>query len=95
MLLTRKVGLQRIQLSRRAGLRRIWLTQKTGLCKTHGARNWKKEKVLLQAKGQLHGGAQGVLPKHKNADCKTCVNESCPRKKKRKSRNIRLTIYGP
>jgi hypothetical protein len=27
-----------------------------------GARNWKKEKVLLHAKCQLHGGAQGVLP---------------------------------
>jgi hypothetical protein len=26
--------------------------------------------VLLQAKGQLHSGAQGVLPRHKNADCK-------------------------
>jgi hypothetical protein len=25
---------------------------------------------MLQAKGQLHGGAQGVLPRHKNADCK-------------------------
>jgi hypothetical protein len=30
-----------------------------------GARNQKKGKVLLQAKGQLHGGAQGVLPRHK------------------------------
>jgi hypothetical protein len=35
-----------------------------------GARNRKKENVLLQAKGHLHGGAQGVLPRHKNTDCK-------------------------
>jgi hypothetical protein len=42
--------------------------------------NQKKGKVLLQAKGQLHDGAQGVLPRHKNADCKRCVKESWPRK---------------
>jgi hypothetical protein len=30
-----------------------------------GARNQKKENVLLQAKGQLHGGTQVVLPRHK------------------------------
>jgi hypothetical protein len=36
--------------------------------------------VLLQAKGQLHGGAQGVLPRHKNTDCKRCVKDSWPRK---------------
>jgi hypothetical protein len=59
-----------------------------------GARNWKKKKVLLQAKGQLHGGAQGVLPRHKNADCKRCVKESWPRKKKRKSGIIVIIIYG-
>jgi ribosomal protein L37E len=28
---------------------------------------------------------QGVLPRHKNTDCKRCVKESWPRKKKRKS----------
>jgi hypothetical protein len=60
-----------------------------------GARNRQKEKVLLQAKGYLHGGAQGVLPKHKNADCKRCVHESWPRKKNRKSGIIGLTVYGP
>jgi hypothetical protein len=59
-----------------------------------GARNKKEEKVLLQGKGQLHGGAQGVLPRHKNADCKRCIKESWLRKKKRKSRIICLTIYG-
>jgi hypothetical protein len=60
-----------------------------------GGRNQKKEEVLLQVKGQLHGGAQGVLPIHKNADCKRCVKESWPRKKKRKSMTIGLTIYDP
>jgi hypothetical protein len=66
--LTRKAGLQRIRLIRKAGLRKIWLAWKTGLCKTRGAGNRKKKKVLLQTKGQLHGGAQGELPRHKNAD---------------------------
>jgi hypothetical protein len=65
-----------------ARLRKIQLTWKTGLCKTRGAENRKKEKVLLRAKGQLHGGAQGVLPRHKNADCKRFIKESWPRKKK-------------
>jgi hypothetical protein len=52
--------------------------------------------VLLQAKGKLHGGAQGVLPGHKNADCKRCVKKSWPRKKKkRKSGTIGLTVYDP
>jgi hypothetical protein len=37
--------------------------------------------VLVQAKGQLHGGAQGVLPRHKNTDSKRCIKESWPRKK--------------
>jgi hypothetical protein len=60
-----------------------------------GAGNQKKEKELLQAKGQLHGRAQGVLPRHKNADCKRCVKESWPRKKKRKSGTIGLTVYDP
>jgi hypothetical protein len=60
-----------------------------------GAGNRKKEKVLLRAKGQLYGGAQGVLPRHKNADCKRCVKESGPRKKKKKSETIGLIVYGP
>jgi hypothetical protein len=47
-----------------------------------GARNKKEEKVLLQGKGQLHGGAQGVLPRHKNADCKRCIKESWLRKRR-------------
>jgi hypothetical protein len=77
-----------------------WVTEnsantETGLCKTRGEGSWKKENVLLQAKGQLHGGAQGVLPIHKNADYKRCAKESWPRKKKRKSGTIDLTIYNP
>jgi hypothetical protein len=60
-----------------------------------GAGNRKNEKVLLQAKGQLHSDAQGVLPRHKNTDCKRCIKESWLRKKKRKSGNIGLTVYGP
>jgi hypothetical protein len=60
-----------------------------------GARNRKKEKVLIQAKGHLHGGAQGILPRHKNAYCKRCIKESWPREKKRKSGIIGLTVYGP
>jgi hypothetical protein len=55
-----------------------------------GVRNQKKENVLLQAKGQLHGGGQEVLPRHKNADCKRCVEENWPRRKKRKSGTIGL-----
>jgi hypothetical protein len=51
--------------------------------------------VLLQAKDQLHGGARRVLPRHKNTDCKRSIKESWPRKKKRKSGIIGLTVYGP
>jgi hypothetical protein len=93
--LTRKAGLHRIWLTRKTGLWKIRLTWKIGLCKTRGAVNQKKEKVLLQAKGQLDAGAQGVLPRHKNAECKRCVKEGWPRKMKRKSRTIGLTVYGP
>jgi hypothetical protein len=50
--------------------------------------------VLVQAKGQLQGGAQGVIPKHKNIDSKRCVKDSWPRKKKSKSGIIGLTISG-
>jgi hypothetical protein len=50
---------------------------------------------MLQAKGQLHGGAQGVLPRYKNANWKRYVKESWLRKKKRKRGTIGLTIYDP
>jgi hypothetical protein len=60
-----------------------------------GAGNRRKEKVLLQAKGQLHGGAQGVLPRHRNVDYKRCVKESWSRKNKRKSGTIGLTVFVP
>jgi hypothetical protein len=66
-----------------------WVMQDLGVGKQ------KKGKVLLQAKGQLHGGAQRVLPRHKNAICKRCAKESWPRKKKRKSGTIGLIVYGP
>jgi hypothetical protein len=58
-----------------------------------GAGNRMKEKVLLQPNGQLHGCAQGVLPRHKNAGYKRCVKESWLRKKKRKSWTVGLTVY--
>jgi hypothetical protein len=92
--LTWKVGLHRIRLTQKFGLHRIRLTRKTELCKTQGIGNQKKEKVLLQAKCQQHGGVQGVLPRQKNVDCKRCIKESWSRKKKRKSGIIGLTIYG-
>jgi hypothetical protein len=60
-----------------------------------GGRKPEEKRVFLQAKGQLHGGAQGVFPGHKNADCKRCVKESWPRKKKKKSGTIGLTVYNP
>jgi hypothetical protein len=93
--LTRKTWLRRTRLTQKEGLWEIQLTRKTELCMTQEAGNRKKERVLLQAKGQLHSGAQGVLPRHKNADCKRCVKESWLRKKKKKSRTIGLTVYGP
>jgi hypothetical protein len=52
------------------------------------------KKVLLQAKGQLHGGAKEVLPRHKNVDCKRRVKENWPRKKK-KNGTIGLIVYDP
>jgi hypothetical protein len=52
------------------------------------------EKVLLQAKVQLRGGAKEVLPRHKNVDCKKCVKESWPRKKE-KSETTGLIGYDP
>jgi hypothetical protein len=66
-----------------------WVIQDSGGKKT------KKEKLLLQSKGQLHGGVQGVLPRHKNANYKRCIKESWPREKKRKSGTIGLTVYSP
>jgi hypothetical protein len=68
-----------------------WVMQDSG----GGAGKQKKEKVLLQAKGQFHSGAHEVLPRHKNIECKRCVNKSWLRKKKRKSGTIGFTVYGP
>jgi hypothetical protein len=61
--LTWKAGLRRSRLTRKVGLWKIRLSQKTGLCKTEEVGNWKKERVLLQAKGQLHGGAPRSIAK--------------------------------
>jgi hypothetical protein len=93
--LTWKARLWISRLTQNAGLWKIQLTQKTGLCKTQEEGNRKKERVLLQGKGQHHGGAQGVLPGHKNTYFKRCIKESWPKKKKKKSGTIGLTIYGP
>jgi hypothetical protein len=51
--------------------------------------------VLLQEKGQLHDGAQEVLPRHKDVDYKRCIREGWLRKKKRKSETIGVSVYGP
>jgi hypothetical protein len=47
-----------------------WVTEnfvdtKNWVIQDSGGKKPKKEKVLLQSKGQLHGGVQGVLPRHK------------------------------
>jgi hypothetical protein len=70
------------------------LTQKTRLHRTRGVENQKKEKVLLQAKNQLHSGAQGVLPRHKGADYIRCVKMSW-RRRRRNNGTIGLNVYGP
>jgi hypothetical protein len=94
--LIRKAEPWKIWLTQKVGLRKNWLTRKTGLYRTRGARNKKKEKVLLQAKGQLHGGAQGVLPRHKKHILQNMrQRELAERKKYRKSGTIGLTVYGP
>jgi hypothetical protein len=77
-----------------------WVTEnfvdtKNWVIQDSGGKKPKKEKVLLQSKGQLHGGVQGVLPRHKNTNCKRCIKESWARKKKRKSGTIGLTVYSP
>jgi hypothetical protein len=68
----------------RAGLQ-TWnntqLTQKTDLHRTRGAKNQKKEKALLQGRNQLHGGAQGVLPRHKGADYRRYIKRSWRRRR--------------
>jgi hypothetical protein len=38
---------------------------------------------------------KGYYQDTKNADCKRCIKESWPRKKKRKSGTIGLTVYDP
>jgi hypothetical protein len=69
-------------------------TQKTRLHRTQGAEKQKKEKVLLQARNQLHGGAQGVLPRHKGIEYRRCVKRSW-RRRRRNNMIIGLTVYSP
>jgi hypothetical protein len=59
-----------------------------------GAENQKKEKVLLQARNQMHGGAQGVLPRHKGIDYRRCFKRNWQRRR-RNNGTMGLTIYGP
>jgi hypothetical protein len=51
--------------------------------------------VLLQARNQLHGGAQGVLPGHRGANYRRCIKRSWRRRRRRNNGTIGLTIYSP
>jgi hypothetical protein len=85
--LTWKVGLHRIRLTQKFGLHRIRLTRKTELCKTQGTGNQKKEKVLLQAKCQQHGGVQGVLPRQKKCRLQKMHQRELVKKKEEEERH--------
>jgi hypothetical protein len=50
--------------------------------------------VLLQARNQMHGGAQGVLPRHKGIDYRRCFKRNWQRRR-RNNGTMGLTIYGP
>jgi hypothetical protein len=52
-----------------------------------GVGNQKKEKVLLQAKGQLHGAAQGVLPRHKQCRLQKMHQRELAEKKEEEERD--------
>jgi hypothetical protein len=51
----------------------------------------KKLRVLLPAKGQLHSGDRGVLPRHRGAGCRRCVKESWLRRGKKSNEISGLT----
>jgi hypothetical protein len=51
-----------------------------GLLGLRQAEIFKKLRVLLTAKGQLHDGARGVLQRHRGVGCRGCVKESCLRR---------------
>jgi hypothetical protein len=68
MLLTQKAGLWRNN-STESRIIENSANTKNWLCKTRGGKK-------PEEGSQLHGGAQGVLSRHKNADCKSCVKES-------------------
>jgi hypothetical protein len=63
----------------------------TGLPGLHGAEILKKLRVLLPAKGQLHSGARGVLPRHKGVGCRRCVKVSWRRRGKKSNMISGLT----
>jgi hypothetical protein len=68
-----------------------------------------KNRVMQDSGGKKSEEGKGVAPgkmpaprwwprgitKTQNTDCKRCVKESRPRKKKRNSGIIGLTVYGP
>jgi hypothetical protein len=83
-LLTRKDELWRTQLEREAGLHRA-----------QGVGNRKKEKMLPLAGGQLHGGARGLLPRHKNVSYRSYGKKSWLKRKRRRIGTIGLTVLGP
>jgi hypothetical protein len=51
--------------------------------------------VLLQSKGQLHGGAQGVLPRHKIADYKKMCQRGLATKKEEEERDYWFSRLRP
>jgi hypothetical protein len=74
---------------------RVASTEQLSVNTENWAENRKKENVVLQARNQLHGGAQGVLPRHKGADYRRCVKRSWQRRRRRNNGAFGLTIYGP
>jgi hypothetical protein len=60
-----------------------------------GDRKPEEGKGAAPSKRPAPRGAQGVLQRHKDTDCKRCIKESLLRKKKRKSGTIGLTVFGP
>jgi hypothetical protein len=60
-----------------------------------GGGNRKKEKGLPQAGGQLHIGARGVLPRHKNTGCRSYSKKSWPKRNRMRIGTIGLTVLSP
>jgi hypothetical protein len=92
-----QIGLTRL-LTWKDELWRTRLAWEAGLPKARGgggAGNRKKKNVLPQAGGQLRGGARGVLPRHKNVDCRSYDKKSWPKRKGRRIGTIGLTVLSP